>query len=191
MVSGDRRQVGVGPDPAGPRTDAESGQAMSDSKKWRTIAVGLLIALVVIVAAISLVVYPRTSTENQTVVEWSYYILPAGPNSTGKNSVLIPGFHFCPPSGATTNGLFSLIWRDSTGAIAEEVTLWTLIPPNQGVDNLYLALNMTSGGTSFETFQGGVCGENWILEVVAATPMMVGFTTALTYNITATITSGF
>ena len=151
-----------------------------------------------VVTALSISVYvllpPKTHTITETRTDWTYYLLPSGPGVTN-NRTLIPDLRFCPPPNATSLALFSMVWRTSTGAQVKHVGLYALYPsdpthPLPYAVTLYLATNASSGGTAFLTYFPGPCGTNWDLGSDANTFMVVGYTLALTYNVTVTTSVG-
>ena len=86
-----------------------------------------------------------------------------------------------------------MIWRTSTGANVKHVALQALYPPNATrhtalVVTLYLTENTSAGGTAFLTYSPGPCDMIWVMGSDSNTLLVVGYTLALTYNVTVTTT---
>ena len=153
---------------------------------WRVIAVVLAAALAVF--GLSVAVFFPASSATLTKVEWSYYVIPGGPG-VDNNVTTIPGGHFCAPTDAVTDGIFSMIWNSSTGGSVQQVRLWTLYPPTSsyplGVPVvLYESVNNSSGGTSFLSLFPEPCSNTWFLNVESDQSVVVSATATLTYNYT-------
>ncbi|MGA8302590.1 MAG: hypothetical protein WB873_02680 [Thermoplasmata archaeon] len=147
---------------------------------WRIAAVILVVLLAVL--ALSVTVFEPPASKILTKVEWSSYEVSAGPGDTN-NVTTIRGM--CAPADAVTVGIFSMVWATSTGKAVQQVRIWTVYPPNPAVVALYLAVNSSSGGTSFLSLYPEPCSLPWNLDVESNQTVTVAALATLTYNYTA------
>jgi hypothetical protein len=117
-------------------------------------------------------------------VEWSSFEVSGGTGDPN-NVTVVPPFHYCAPSGATTIGIFSTTWDTLSGINVEQVAIWTVIPPDLSVHFLYQETNESSGGTSFVSPYPTPCSLPWGFDVESSADVEVLFVTTPTYNSTA------
>jgi hypothetical protein len=119
-----------------------------------------------------------------THVDWFGYEVTAGPG-IDTNTTTIRGM--CAPAGATTTGVFSMIWHTVSGNPVQRVRIWVLEgSTTPTIVNLYIVNNSASGGTSFLSSYPTPCNLPWTLTVESTQLATVYAAATLTYNVTAT-----
>jgi hypothetical protein len=162
------------------------------SRHWRTLAVVLVVVLLVIASYGLYQFLTPTTPETLTKVEWTHFILPAGPAASANrtNYTTILPLTYCAPQGATTVGLFSLVWSSSSGAAIQSMVIFLLTAPSAehplgSPDILYEGFNESYGGTSFLSFAPVPCTYPWTFGVESSFAVSVVGIMTLTYNYTA------
>jgi hypothetical protein len=155
--------------------------------------VTLVVVVVALGLSLSVAVYkPPPSPETLTVVDWSRYIIPSGPAQEKNltNGTEIPGYTYCTPYDAVTEGIFSMVWATSTANPVQQVALWAMYPANSSSSlgypvTLYRASNESNGGVSFVPLYPAPCGYTWTISVESSEPVNVYVIATFTYNYTS------
>jgi len=178
--------------PAGPdATEADYTARRGPSAQWRTLAVALTVVLVVIASYEGYLSTRPASQETLTKVDWSRFTIPAGPGPSANDSNFTnyPELTFCAPSGATTVGLFSMVWSSSSGAAIQSMVIFLILPPTTGhplglPEILYEGFNESNGGTSIISFYPNPCGYQWTIAAQSSFAVSVNGVITFTYNYT-------
>ena len=161
------------------------------SVHWRTLSVALVVAFVVIASFEAYAATRPAVQETFTKVDWSHFTIPAGPGPSANDSnyTNYPELSFCAPSGATTVGLFSMVWSSSSGAAIQSMVIFLILPPTTGhslgsPEILYEGFNESSGGTSIISFYPNPCGYQWTFAAQSSFAVSVNGVITFTYNYT-------